>query len=91
MTLHRFTGQPIWDSITLGDSIWSSPAIALINDQPMVFFGSYAGPLHGIVIGKSAALAKPGSNLNFWITLPIVILLVTMLTLYLSRRKYPEQ
>ncbi len=83
-----YLGRPLWNSITLGDSIWSSPSIAIIDGQPVVYQGSYAGPFHAIPLAQAAeaALARPGSNIKFWLTLPLVMLIVTLVTLYLTRR-----
>jgi outer membrane protein assembly factor BamB len=84
------TGRPLWDSITLGDSIWASPSVLeLEGKSPLVVFGSYAGPLHAIPFVEAKrenALAGPGSNLDFWLRLPLVMLAVAALTLVLTRR-----
>ena len=84
-----YTGRPLWDSITLGDSIWSSPTIAVINGQPMIYFGSYSGPFYATPLKEAAkkALARPGSNINFWLTLPLVLIGVTLILIVLSRRQ----
>jgi len=83
-----FVGRPIWDSISLGDSIWSSPVVADIDGQQVAYVGSYAGPFYAIPLAEAAekALARPSSNLDFWVTLPLVILAVTVMTLGLTRR-----
>ena len=82
------TGRPIWDSLTLGDSAWSSPAVAEINGQAMVYTGSYAGPFYAIALheAEDKALARPGSNLRFWLTMPLVMLLTAALALWLTWR-----
>jgi len=84
------TGSPIWDSITLGDSIWSSPSVLELESKtPLIVFGSYAGPLHAIPFAEARrqdVLAGPGSNRDFWIRLPAVMLAVAVLTLVLTRR-----
>lgn len=83
-----YMGRPIWDSISLGDSIWSSPVVAEINGQQVVFVGSYAGPLHAVPLAAAAekALARPSSNLDFWVTMPVVMLIVGLATIFLTRR-----
>ena len=82
------TGRPIWDSLSLGDSAWSSPAVAEINGQAVAYTGSYAGPFYAIPLGEaeSEALARPGSNLRFWVMLPLVLLMTAALALWLTRR-----
>ena len=83
-----FLGRPLWDSITLGDSIWASPSVALMDGKATIFVGSYSGPLYAVPLheARQKALARPSSNLRFWVTLPLVILLTTGLTIFLTRR-----
>jgi len=83
-----FIGRPIWDSISLGDSIWSSPVVAEIDGQQVAYVGSYAGPLYAIPLAEAAeeALARPSSNIDFWLTMPLVLLIVTAMTLLVTRR-----
>jgi outer membrane protein assembly factor BamB len=88
-----FLGRPIWDSITLGDSIWASPSVAVINGQAVAYVGSYAGPFYAVVLDEARrkALARPGSNLQFWVLLPLVMLATTGLALFLTRRHRREK
>jgi len=83
-----FTGRPLWDSITLGDSIWASPSVAMMKGKATIFFGSYAGPLYAMPLheARDKALARPSSNLRFWVTMPLVMLLTAGLTVLLTRR-----
>ncbi len=84
-----FTGRPIWDSLTLGDSTWSSPAVAEINGQAVAYFGSYSGPFYAVPLQEAEhkALARPGSNLKFWVTLPLVMLATAAAAIFLTRRR----
>jgi outer membrane protein assembly factor BamB len=84
-----FLGRPIWDSVSLGDSIWSSPAVAEIDGQDVAYVGSYAGPFYAVPLDEAAekALARPGSNINFWLTMPIVMAIVAGMTLLVTRRR----
>ena len=83
-----FLGRPLWDSVTLGDSTWSSPVVAEINGRVVAYVGSYSGPLYAIPLDEAAdkALARPSSNLRFWVTLPLVVLAVIIVTLLITRR-----
>ena len=83
-----YLGRPLWDSITLGDSIWASPSVAIMNGKATIFVGSYAGPLYAMPLreARNKSLARPGSNLRFWVTMPLVMLLTTGLTIFLTRR-----
>ena len=82
-------GRPLWDAITLGDSVWASPTVGVIGGHALVYFGSYAGPLHAIVLDEAVkqALARPSSNLDFWMTLPLVLLGVALILIVLTRRE----
>jgi outer membrane protein assembly factor BamB len=84
-----YLGRPLWDAVTLGDSIWSSPAVASIGEQAMVYVGAYSGPFHGIPLQGAAlaALARPEANLEFWVRLPLVLLAVSGVAVWLTRRE----
>jgi outer membrane protein assembly factor BamB len=84
---NAFLGRPIWDSVSLGDSIWSSPVVAEIDGQQVAYVGTYAGPLYAIPLAEAAkkALARPSSNIDFWLTMPIVLIVVTAMTLLVTR------
>ena len=83
-----FLGRPIWDSVSLGDSIWSSPVVAEIDGKQVAYVGSYAGPFYAVPLDEAArkALARPSSNIDFWLTMPVVLLVVTAMTLLVTRR-----
>ncbi len=40
------TGDMLWPYETRGASLWSSPAVADVNGDPLLFFGSYDGNLY---------------------------------------------
>jgi outer membrane protein assembly factor BamB len=84
-----YMGRPLWQSITLGDSVWSSPSLARIDGRDFLYFGSYAGPIHGVPLDEAArkALARPSSNIDFWITLPLVLLAVAAFLVLMTRRE----
>jgi outer membrane protein assembly factor BamB len=83
-----FTGRPIWDSVTLGDSVWASPSVAVLGGEPQVYFGSYSGPLYAMSLASAArqALPRHTSNWTFWVTLPLVMAVTAVLTLVLTWR-----
>ena len=87
-----YTGRPIWDSLTLGDTSWSSPAVAEINGQAVAYVGSYSGPFFAVPLAEAEqkSLARPGSNRQFWITLPLVMLATAAVAILLSRRRRRE-
>ena len=83
-----FFGSPLWDSITLGDSTWSSPSVALLGGRAVAFQGFYSGPFHAVVLDEAQgrALSRSGSNLHFWLMMPLVMLAAAALTILLTRR-----
>ncbi|MEA3400525.1 MAG: PQQ-binding-like beta-propeller repeat protein [Armatimonadota bacterium] len=40
------TGDMLWPYETRGSSLWSSPAVAEVDGEPQIFFGSYDGNLY---------------------------------------------
>ncbi len=90
---NAYLGRPLWDSISLGDSIWASPSVAVMDGKATIFFGSYSGPLYAMPMHEVSkkALARPSSNLRFWVTMPVVMLLTAGLTIFLTRRHRRRQ
>jgi len=83
----RFTGRPLWEVTGLDESEWSSPLVAQINDVWMAFTGSYDGTFRGFVLEESVGLLSPRrSNLAFWLSFPIVLTIVTLLSLLITLR-----
>jgi outer membrane protein assembly factor BamB len=89
LLFRTFLGRPIWGSISLGDSLWSSPIAGEIDGRAVAFIGTYAGPLHAILLDDASrrGLSGAGSNLDFWVTLPLVLLATTALALFFTIRR----
>ncbi|MCC6747291.1 MAG: PQQ-binding-like beta-propeller repeat protein [Deltaproteobacteria bacterium] len=83
----RFMGRPIWDSLLLGDSTWSSPIAAELGGTALVYFGSYAGTLHALELAEASqtSATQESSNRAFFVTLPLVLLGVGLLAYALTR------
>ena len=84
-----FTGPPIWDAVTLGDSNWSSPSAAWINDRWMIYFGSYSGTFYAMPMNQAfqGGPSKPWSNRRFWVTMLLVLVLTAALSVFFTRRR----
>ena len=87
LVFSRFTGQPLWEVAGLDESNWSSPAVARIRGAWMGFAGSYDGTLRGFRLEPQKAASTPRrSNLAFWLSFPLVLGLIGLLSLSLTGR-----
>jgi len=50
----HFVGNVVWSHIERTDSIWSSPAAAVVDGQAMLFFGSYDGQFYAFSANQEA-------------------------------------
>ncbi|MBI5508445.1 MAG: PQQ-binding-like beta-propeller repeat protein [Deltaproteobacteria bacterium] len=84
----RYTGRPLWDTVGLENSNWSSPVAAVLNGVGMSYVGSYDGKLYALPLAE--LLDGRGhferSNLAFWLSFPISLSLVTLVALLLTWR-----
>jgi outer membrane protein assembly factor BamB len=83
----RYSGRPLWDTVGLEHSTWSAPTAIEINGRWTVVFGSYDGVVYGLPIADltAAGMAARRSNLGFWVSFPVVLLLVAGLARGLTR------
>jgi outer membrane protein assembly factor BamB len=83
----RYTGRPLWSTIGLEHTAWSSPVALGIGDDALILFGSYDGTLYAEPL--TDLLARPGvaprSNALFWLSFPVVLLAVGFLAVALTR------
>ncbi len=83
----RFTGRPLWEVAGLDESNWSSPSVASVGGTWMAFAGSYDGRLRGFRLEQRDDTPPPRrSNLAFWLSFPVVLGLVGLLSLALTGR-----
>lgn len=84
----RYSGRPIWDTVGLEHSTWSAPTAVEINGRWTVVFGSYDGVVYGLPIAEltRAGMVSRRSNLGFWVSFPLALLVVAVLALALTRR-----
>ena len=83
-----FTGAPMWSSVVLGESPWAAPAAAEINGRWMIYFGSYGGTLFALPLNQAEAVgpSRPWTNLSFFGTMAVVLIVTALIGLYLTRR-----
>ena len=76
-----FTGTPIWDKVSKGDTLWGSPAVFQAGKQSAIVHGSfndtvYVLPLHGDV----SLRAQVQSAARLWYGLGVVLVLFFLVT-----------
>jgi eukaryotic-like serine/threonine-protein kinase len=85
-----YTGQPLWDAVSQGDSNWSSPVVARIDGRWMLYQGSYNGVFYAIPLVQAATAGgvHPWTNLRFWVTMLLALLFSGALAFYFDRRRH---
>ncbi len=92
-----YTGRPIWSTVGLEHTAWSSPVAAELNGEWMVYFGSYSGTLHGLELADlvTGSSERGRQNLFFWLSFPVTLVVVFLLarglTLWDRRRSAGAQ
>ena len=83
-----YTGAPLWDAIVLGESIWSSPVVAQLDERWMIYHGSVDGVFYGLPLSQAALAggSPPWGTWRFWLTMLISMAAVAGLALGLTRR-----
>ena len=85
----RYTGRPLWDTVGLENSAWSSPVAAEINGTWMVYVGSYDGHFYAEPLAElmGSPTRQVRSNVRFWMSFPITLGAVTLVALALTWRR----
>lgn len=85
-----YTGQPIWDKVAKGETLWGSPAALEADEQTAIVHGSfndyvYVLPLNGECSLRSVARTSQG----LWVSLAVVaaLFLGVVLPLVLNIRR----
>jgi outer membrane protein assembly factor BamB len=87
-----FTGNPIWDRIAKGETLWGSPAVVSSGDNTVIVHGSYDDTVYAIPFMKEVSVrATARSVAGLWMSIGIVFMVfsfvVLPLVIYLPRRK----
>ncbi|MFC1484958.1 PQQ-binding-like beta-propeller repeat protein [bacterium] len=71
-----FTGQPIWDKISKGDTLWGSPVAISAGNESVIIHGSYNDIVFVLpVFKKCSVTAMARSVKSLWISLFVVFFL----------------
>ena len=65
-----FTGNPVWDRIAKGETLWGSPAVIEAGRESSLVHGSYSGTVYLLPLAKECTLqAAARSAKGLWISL----------------------
>ncbi len=68
-----FTGNPVWDKIAKGETLWGSPAVVDAGGETSLIHGSYSGTVYLLPLAKECSLqATARSAKGLWISLLLV-------------------
>jgi outer membrane protein assembly factor BamB len=71
-----FTGQPVWDKVSKGETLWGSPVVLQAGAQSAIIFGSYSGTVFVLPVeGECAVRAKVQSASRLWWSLGATVVL----------------
>lgn len=89
-----YTGQPTWDKIAKGETLWGSPiAITTTSGEAALVHGSYNGAVYLLPLtGESRFRAHTQGNGALWISIAVVAALFSLVVLpciLYSCRKMP--
>ena len=69
-----FTGRPIWDKVSKGDTVWGSPVVFEAGDQSAIIYGSFNDTVFVLpLIGETSLRAQVRSAASLWYSLGIVL------------------
>lgn len=69
-----FTGLPVWELMSKGDTLWGSPAVLEAGERTVIVFGSYSDIVFTLPIrGESLVRMQPGTPSRLWIGVLIVL------------------
>jgi outer membrane protein assembly factor BamB len=65
-----FTGNPVWDKIAKGETLWGSPAIVEAGTETSAVYGSCSGTVYVLPLAKECSLsATARSSSGLWLSL----------------------
>jgi len=87
-----YTGQPIWDKVSKGDTVWGSPVVLEAGAQTAVVHGSFNDTVFVLpLVGECSVQAQVRSAASLWISLGVAAALflgiVLPIVLWLPVRK----
>ncbi|MFH0910358.1 MAG: PQQ-binding-like beta-propeller repeat protein, partial [Planctomycetota bacterium] len=87
-----FTGAPIWDKVSKGETLWGSPAVFEAGKETALVHGSFNNTVYVLPVeGECSLRTKVRSATGLWLGLSAVLMLfllvVLPLVLFLPERK----
>jgi len=87
-----FTGRPIWDKVSKGDTLWGSPAVFQAGDQTAIVHGSFNDTVYVLpLVGPNSLKAMVQSSAGLWyglgVTMVVFMGVVVPIVLLLPERK----
>jgi outer membrane protein assembly factor BamB len=71
-----FTGQPIWDKVSKGETLWGSPAVFEAGDNTVILHGSFNDIVYTLPLTKESSLtAMARSAKSLWWSLLAVLVI----------------
>jgi len=71
-----YTGQPIWDKVSKGETLWGSPVVFEAGSQTALVHGSFNDTVYVLpVLGETTLRARARSSAALWRGLGIVLVL----------------
>ena len=87
-----FTGRPIWDKVSKGDTLWGSPVVFEAGEQTAIIHGSFNDTVYILPLnGECSLKSRVRSAASLWYSLGVVFVLflgvvVPLVTRLPSRR-----
>lgn len=77
-----FTGNPVWDKIAKGETLWGSPVVFEAGKETSAVYGSYSGTVYALPLAKECSLTATARSSNgLWISLLTVGFIFTCVIL----------
>ncbi|MEW6535071.1 MAG: PQQ-binding-like beta-propeller repeat protein [Candidatus Auribacterota bacterium] len=77
-----YTGQPVWDKIAKGESVWGSASVFASGQNSVAVYGAFNAKVYSLPLFGSCSLqAMARSVKSLWVTLLMVFLIFTFLVL----------
>jgi outer membrane protein assembly factor BamB len=73
-----FTGRPIWDKVSKGETLWGSPAAVEAGNETVLIHGSFNDVVYTVPLAKECSLtAMARTSESLWWTLLVVFIIFT--------------
>lgn len=71
-----YTGKPVWDKVSKGDTLWGSPAVLQAGAETVAIQGSFNDTVYVLPLAKPCTMqARARSAKGLWVSLGVVALL----------------